>query len=481
MGWSYPCDIVRAPNVWMLLLLPLLMVQHSVSHHAVRRAILYAGLCCAGVIMSILSFSQLVFNLNIVSVLVHVLLLGLFLWAKFVFHARSSYDFFLVYAVSSSLVSIIAEICAITHHDDLKRIAWCVVSGLEPLMTVAFLLSLRADTRYWLGIDDNAPHASTPFKKYMRYLSEQGMITNFSTRTSVYDVHQMIEEHRQTVVDVTALTLECVIAQGATSIVMRGAIRGITPIALKIYTSVHVTEEEVYRFSRETALNIQLSHPNVVKFYGLCVVPPSISLVFEFCEYGGLDGILKNGNMSTLSMKLRAWLDACHAVAYLHSFSPPLLHRDIKTDNFLVGQNFVLKLADFGEANLLRPRSDGTMTIAGTVDYMAPEMIVGGKTARYDTGVDVYSLMITLWQIMVPECSPWEGKTHLQVYRCVTKGERPPLLPRIPDGCAQILEAGWVGNPSDRIAIEDIIPKVHQLWLTSIHQKTLKRTKPQKQ
>ncbi|GLD94198.1 hypothetical protein PINS_up002809 [Pythium insidiosum] len=258
---------------------------------------------------------------------------------------------------------------------------------------------------------------------------------------------------------------------------MRGHIRGNLAIALKIYTAVQVTDEEVQRFSRETALNVQLSHPNIVKFYGLCVVPPSISLVFEFCEYGGLDGVLQNGSMHSLSTKLRAWLDACRAVAYLHSFSPPLLHRDIKTDNFLVGQDFTLKLADFGEANLLRPRSDGTMTIAGTVDYMAPEMILGGKTARYGTGVDVYSLMITLWQIMVPDRSPWEGKSHLEVYTCVTNGVRPPLLPSIPKGCAEILEAGWVSNPSERVAAEDIISKVHQLWLKSIHQKSLKRTK----
>ncbi|KAJ8538956.1 hypothetical protein ON010_g12915 [Phytophthora cinnamomi] len=117
------------------------------------------------------------------------------------------------------------------------------------------------------------------------------------------------------------------------------------------------------------------------------------------------------------------------------------------------------------------------MTIAGTVDYMAPEMIKGGKTARYGTAVDVYSLMITLWQIMVPSRSPWESKSHLEVYRSVANGERPPLLPSIPKACAEILEAGWAANPSDRVAVEDIIPSVHRLWLLAMHQKPLKRTK----
>ena len=83
------------------------------------------------------------------------------------------------------------------------------------------------------------------------------------------------------------------------------------------------------------------------------------------------------------------------------------VNRDIKTNNFLLGSEFQVKLTDFGEANLLQPRSDGTMTIVGTVSYMvsamkrwicheplfiqAPEMIVGGRSASYGTAADVYS------------------------------------------------------------------------------------------
>ncbi|RQM14275.1 hypothetical protein DD237_005134 [Peronospora effusa] len=416
---------------------------------------------------------------------IHILLVIFYFWAKFVFHARATFDFFFVVAVVTSLANILSYIMGLAHMDAayVLPIIRCTAAGLEALIVVAILLSLRADTRYWLAIDDNGSGMtalSSAMRRYMNLLSERGMITHFSTRTSVYDVHHMIEEHRHNVVDFSALALDGIIAKGATSVVMRGTLRGSTPaaIALKIYTDVQVTNEEVQRFSRETALNVQLSHPNVVRFFGLCVVPPSISLIFEFCEYGALDVTLRgHPEIWTLAAKLKAWLDACRAVAYLHSFSPPLLHRDIKTDNFLVGQDFLIKLADFGEANLLRPRTDGTMTIAGTVDYMAPEMIKGGKTACYGTAVDVYSLMITLWQIMVPTRSPWEAKSHLEVYRCVAQGDRPPLLPIIPKSCAKILEAGWAANPNDRVAVEDIIPSVHRLWLLALHQKSLKRTK----
>ncbi|KAF1333789.1 Tkl protein kinase, partial [Globisporangium splendens] len=459
----YPCNIATLPYVWILQLLPMLMVQRSVSQEAVVRSIVYSGAVC--IVMLVLYMSLFTQNgsvaMNAISVAVHFVLLCFYFWAKFVFHARSSFDFFFVAAVIGTTSNLVIQIVDMSGGGgtDGIYIGYCVVQSIFALTTVAILLSLRADTRYWLGIDDGTSRTQSPMRQYMRQLAERGMITNFSTRTSVYDVHRMIEEHRKNVVDFSELKLDGIIAQGATSIVMRGVLRGNTDIALKIYTSVQVTDEELDRFSRETALNVQLSHPNIVKFHGLCVVPPSISLVFEFCEYGGLDVALKNSSFWGLSTKLKAWLDACKAVAYLHSFSPPLLHRDIKTDNFLLGQDYLLKLADFGEANLLRPRTDGTMTIAGTVDYMAPEMILGGKTARYGTAVDTYSLMITLWQIMVPDRSPWEGKTHLEVYTCVKDGERPPLLPSIPQGCAEILESGWCANPFERVAVDELIPK----------------------
>ena len=166
------------------------------------------------------------------------------------------------------------------------------------------------------------------------------------------------------------LRLTKLLAKGATSIVMTGELRGSGPVAVKMYTSLHVTEEEVYRFSKETALNVQLSHPNIVQFHGLCIVPPTISLVFEFCEYGSLDIVLKAQPKWDLSTKLKAWLDAAKSVAYLHSFLAPLLHRDIKTNNFLLGREFKVKLADFGESHLLQPHSDGTMAIVGAVNFM---------------------------------------------------------------------------------------------------------------
>lgn len=527
------CDLGKLPSFWILQILPTLMMQRCISRQAVRRALGYPVFWVSVIVACLYTPVQpFKYVADAFFIGFYGFLIGIYLWTKFVVKVRPTFDFYFLLGTIDALLQLVLQICAVTGlmHSwkttilSLRNIS----SSIHALVIVSLLVSLREDTRYWLGIDESlAPgtlslvsNAENPHgvihsrrerarfvRAWMQKLSEYGYVTNCSTQTSVYNVHQMIEEHRKNVIDFSTLKLEGIIAQGATAVVMRGVMRNamqsqcrqqpetnsmtrmfdsskpksrrVVAIALKVYLSVQGTDDELYRFSRETALNGRLCHPNIVHFLGLCVIPPLISLVFEYCDGGSLDLTLKStGKYWSLSQKLKAWLDACRAVAYLHSFSPPLLHRDIKTDNFLLDKYSVLKLTDFGEANILRPRSDGTMTITGTVDFMAPEMILGGKTARYDTAVDIYSLMITLWQILMPEQSPWGKKTHLEVYNAVLMGERPPVhSSKISDKCAQILRVGWAPDPAQRVSARKILPLVEQLWLLSMHQKPLKRAK----
>ncbi len=80
-------------------------------------------------------------------------------------------------------------------------------------------------------------------------------------------------------IEFTYLQLEAVVAQGATAVVLRGNMHQTLrndplPVAIKMYTSLFVTDEDVRRFSKETALNIGLSHPNIVRFYGYSLISP---------------------------------------------------------------------------------------------------------------------------------------------------------------------------------------------------------------
>ena len=135
-----------------------------------------------------------------------------------------------------------------------------------------------------------------------------------------------------------------------------------------------------------------LHHPNLVRLYGgvwnegadkLCIV-------LEFCANGSLKTFLKGSKSSWAGLRHSLAVGTAKGIAYLHhELAEPLIHRDIKPDNILVGGDVVAKLADFGESTRFdmkaakRNSAAGedalTMTMVGTKMYCAPEVITGER------------------------------------------------------------------------------------------------------
>jgi serine/threonine protein kinase len=173
-------------------------------------------------------------------------------------------------------------------------------------------------------------------------------------------------------------------------------------------------------------------------------------------------------------------LDAARAVAYIHSFSPAFIHRDIKPGNFLVDAEFNVKLTDFGESRSLprsqRPQDEvlsggfinngqrvptaTRMTVRGTVDYMAPE-IINGKAglATYGEAADVYSLAITMWDILHPgrEKFPTLRNNHLQVFDHVVEGNRPEFNEDLHPSLREVIESAWSPHAHLRPSAQNIV------------------------
>ena len=130
-----------------------------------------------------------------------------------------------------------------------------------------------------------------------------------------------------------------------------------------------------------------LHHSNLVRLYGgvwnegadkLCIV-------LEFCANGSLKSFLKDEAGTWTGMRHGLALGTAKGLAYLHhDLSEPLIHRDIKPDNILVGIDVVAKLADFGESTRFDKKAakeDGrddalSMTMVGTKLYCAPEILL---------------------------------------------------------------------------------------------------------
>ena len=119
-------------------------------------------------------------------------------------------------------------------------------------------------------------------------------------------------------------------------------------------------------------------------------------LMMDFCESGNLKTYARNNDLDT-TKKLEIMLFCSSGLEHLHDNR--IVHRDLKPENILVGRSHKeVKISDFGTArtvDLLHGKSVTLNTLAGTMDYMAPELyslIVDGVQPTYDKSVDLFSL-----------------------------------------------------------------------------------------
>ncbi|KAJ0802067.1 putative protein kinase RLK-Pelle-LRR-XI-1 family [Helianthus annuus] len=139
-----------------------------------------------------------------------------------------------------------------------------------------------------------------------------------------------------------------------------------------------------------------LRHKNIVKLYGFCLHNKCNFLVYKYMEKGSLFCALSDSELAVQVdwiKRVNIIKDVAHALAYMHhDCSPPIVHRDISSNNILLNSELEGFVADFGAARLLDPDSSNqTATIVGTLGYIAPElaynMIVTEKCDVYSFGV----------------------------------------------------------------------------------------------
>lgn len=180
-----------------------------------------------------------------------------------------------------------------------------------------------------------------------------------------------------------------VLGRGAFGIVYRGFETGSKPkksVAAKciIYTEGPDEEKNECRFKmaeNELAIFSQLKgHKNIVQLLDNIDDGSRHWIIMEFCDLGDLPHYFGKYR-PTMGTKLKLMYECTNAIAYMHSFNPPIIHRDIKPGNILVmtqkGGEPVAKITDFGIGKLFEQHPNAmhqTMsTLAGTAAYMAPE------------------------------------------------------------------------------------------------------------
>jgi serine/threonine protein kinase len=123
---------------------------------------------------------------------------------------------------------------------------------------------------------------------------------------------------------------------GGTARVFSGSYQG-NAVAVKMLFCVEFTEEIIRNYTRESNIMFKLRHPNIIDLFGICVVPPIISLVMERAS-GNLNELLTKCRVEDIDDETMLFfsIDCASAVAYLHQLASPIVHMDLKSSNFLV-------------------------------------------------------------------------------------------------------------------------------------------------
>ena len=165
------------------------------------------------------------------------------------------------------------------------------------------------------------------------------------------------------------------------------------------------TSYTVRRFEEECHLLSQIRHPNIVQFLGVYFqqgVQAPI-LVLEFLPTNLTSCIEQSCVILPKEISYSILHDVALGLCYLHSQTPPIIHRDLSSNNVLLTSNMTAKISDLGVARILSMTTASRMTQApGTPAYMPPEVMVADP--KYDTSVDEFSYGILMIHVF---CGRW--------------------------------------------------------------------------
>ncbi|XP_021547147.2 muscle, skeletal receptor tyrosine-protein kinase isoform X5 [Neomonachus schauinslandi] len=272
------------------------------------------------------------------------------------------------------------------------------------------------------------------------------------------------------------------IGEGAFGRVFQARAPGLLPYEPFTMVAVKMLKEEASAdmqadFQREAALMAEFDNPNIVKLLGVCAVGKPMCLLFEYMAYGDLNEFLRSmaphsgcslshGDLSgraqasspappplSCAEQLCIARQVAAGMAYLSERK--FVHRDLATRNCLVGENMVVKIADFGlsrniySADYYKANENDAIPIR----WMPPESIFYN---RYTTESDVWAYGVVLWEIFSYGLQPYYGMAHEEVIYYVRDGH----ILACPEDCPlelyNLMRLCWSKLPADRPSFASI-------------------------
>ncbi|KAK9085388.1 hypothetical protein Sjap_025799 [Stephania japonica] len=184
-------------------------------------------------------------------------------------------------------------------------------------------------------------------------------------------------------------------------------------------------------FEAEVETLGKIRHKNIVRLWCCCTTRDCKLLVYEYMPNGSLGDLLhgSKGGLLDWPMRHKIAIDAAEGLSYLHhDCVPPIVHRDVKSNNILLDGEFGARVADFGVAKVVDVVGKGPKSmsvIAGSCGYIAPEY---AYTLRVNEKSDIYSFGVVILELVTGKrpIDPEYGEKDLVKWVCTTLDQKGP-------------------------------------------------------
>ena len=208
------------------------------------------------------------------------------------------------------------------------------------------------------------------------------------------------------------------------------------------------------RLRREAQHASRLSHPHICHIYDVGRADGELFVVMELVQGQSLSDLVREGPLAIANVR-RYGIEIADALAHAHEHG--VTHRDLKSTNVMITPKRGAKVLDFGLARMLEThqidalsQSQRSLTdegmIAGTLPYMAPELLRG---ERGDQRTDIWALGVLLYE-MVAGRRPFTGATGFEVSAGILREEPPALPSSVPAAMRAIIQRCLEKNPVKR-------------------------------
>ncbi|KAH0922112.1 hypothetical protein HID58_022130 [Brassica napus] len=191
------------------------------------------------------------------------------------------------------------------------------------------------------------------------------------------------------------------IGKGGSSKVYRGSLPNGREVAVKILKQ---TKGVLNDFVAEIDIITTLNHKNVISLLGYCFEDNNLLLVYNYLSRGSLEENLHGNKRDSVAFgwneRYKVAVGIAEALDYLHNSAPQaVIHRDVKSSNILLSDDFEPQLSDFGLAKWASVSTTQTICsdVSGTFGYLAPEYFMYGKM---NNKIDVYAYGVVLLELL---------------------------------------------------------------------------------